>query len=138
MEILRENDLFELLKNTTLPDLVMSRNQFSKWDCYSPDRRLRIELKCRRTHYPELVIEKIKYDALMDKALKNGDKPIYINSTPVGVFFFDLSQFSDLKWFQKRMPITTEFSSRHYVEKNVAMLDVSKGYNITEKLINNG
>lgn len=136
MENLKENDLFELLKSSILPDLVMSRNQFSKWDCYSPERRLRIELKCRRTHYPELVIEKIKYDALMDKALRNGDKPIYINSTPTGIYLFDLSHFPDLKWFKKRMPVTTEFAARHYIEKDVAMLDVSKASNITEQLLN--
>ena len=132
MILLRERELFELLQGSIFPNLVMSKNQFSKWDCYETNKRLRIELKCRRTHYPDLVIEKIKYDALIGKATRNNDRPLYINSTPEGIFLFDLSKFKSLKWFKKSMPMTTEFSNKRYIQKEVAMLNISDSYNITE------
>jgi len=133
---LREQELFDLIKSTVLPDLVTARHQFSKWDCYSPKSRARIELKCRRTHYDTLVIERKKYDALMDKAVRNNDRPLYINSTPNGVYSFDLSVIDEPDWFMKSMPETTEFSSRHYIKKEVGMLSVKSASNIKELLLN--
>ena len=58
-----ESDLFNYLKQHVYPDLVMSLNPISRWDCYSPLKQHRIELKCRKTHYDELVIEKSKFAA---------------------------------------------------------------------------
>jgi hypothetical protein len=112
----------------------MARNQFSKWDCYSPSKRCRIELKCRRTHYPDLVIEKSKYEALMAKANDNGDIPVYLNSTPRGIYLFNLNSIDEPKWFTKRMPITTDFAKRHYINKEVGMLEVRLSANISEKI----
>jgi hypothetical protein len=120
-----EKKLFELLKEKYVPDLVMSRNQFSKWDCYSPSTKLRIELKCRRTHYDTLLIERKKYDALMYKATHNGDRPAYINSTPEGVYVFLLDEIKEPKWIIKSMPATTDFGRREWVKKEVGFLQIS-------------
>jgi hypothetical protein len=57
----------------------MSEEAFSHWDCFSAQHAFEIELKCRTTHYDELLIEKLKYDALMARAAKYQTNPIYIN-----------------------------------------------------------
>jgi len=125
-----EKELFEYLKINYFADLVKSRNQFSKWDCYSPEYKCRIELKCRRTHYDTLVIERKKYDALMSKSIKHKDRPLYINSTPKGVYVFVLNEMEEPKWSIRNMPETTYFSSRHYIKKEVAMLKVSDAFEL--------
>ncbi len=128
--MLDEKALFELLKEWYIPDLVMSRNQFSSWDCYSPITKMRIELKCRRKHYDELLIERFKYNKMMDKVAPHGDTPYYICATPNGVWSFNLHKVEELEWFIKRMPRTTDFSRREYVEKEVGVIHIDLGTNL--------
>tara|TARA_Y100001963_G_C6771497_1_gene445136 strand:+ start:1808 stop:2200 length:393 start_codon:yes stop_codon:yes gene_type:complete len=121
--IMIEKDLFDYLKNQIYPDLVMSLSPISRWDCYSPSRKHRIELKCRKTHYDDLVIEKGKFDAMIEKANENFDIPIYINSTPKGIFSWNLF-FVYPEWFYKELPKTTDFSDNNKITKEIAMLPV--------------
>ena len=123
MNIMVEKDLFEYLKERVYPDLVMSTSPISRWDCYSPVRQHRIELKCRRKHYDELVIEKAKFFALWDRATDNFDAPIYINSTPKGVYRWNLF-FQNPYWVKKYLPKTTDFSNTNKITKEIAMLPV--------------
>lgn len=95
----------------------------SIWDCYSPATRHRIELKCRRVHYDTLIIEKPKYEAIMNKSIENNDIPIYINSTPNGVYRFNLTNFDPI-WQTKYLNKTTDFSNRAVIAKEVFMLPV--------------
>jgi len=119
----KEEDLFNYLLKTVYPDLVKSRRQFSKWDCYSPSTTHRIELKCRGTHYNTLIIEKIKYDALILKARDNFDIPIYINSTPKGIYRFNLFNINPV-WQTRYLKKTTTFSNNNKVPKEIALLPV--------------
>jgi len=123
MRILTEIELFEYLRAKVYPDLVMSRKPMSRWDCYSPDQFHRIELKCRGKHYDTLMIEKKKYDALHLKCSDNIDSPIYINSTPKGIFRFNLFHINPV-WEIQYHNKTTQFSNTNKVPKEVAMLDV--------------
>tara|TARA_R100000654_G_scaffold1692_5_gene6220 strand:- start:13449 stop:13829 length:381 start_codon:yes stop_codon:yes gene_type:complete len=118
-----EIDLFNYLKENVYPDLVMSLSPISRWDCYSPKTHHRIELKCRKTHYEELVIEKSKFAALLDKAIENFDVPIYINSTPKGIYRWNLF-FQNPHWFKKDLPKTTDFGNNIKITKEIAMLPV--------------
>lgn len=127
-----EKGLFEFVKSNYLPDLVMSRRQFSKWDCYSPQYKKRVELKCRRKHYDELVIERKKYDALIEKCKPHGDEPIYICSTPDGVWAFNLYRLPEPEWETKRMPQTTDFGQRQYVDKEVGYLRTTDGVELNK------
>jgi len=127
-----EQELFEYLKSNYFADLVESRNKFSRWDCYSPKHKCRIELKCRKTHYDTLVIERKKYYALMDKSIRHNDRPLYINSTPQGVYVFVLNEMEEPKWFLKSMPETTTFKSRAFVKKEVAMLSISEAFELNK------
>ena len=121
---MQERDLFEFLKLNYYSDLVMAKNPMSKWDCYSVATAHRIELKSRKTHYDTLLIEKIKYESLVNKCHENLDLPMYICSTPKGVYRFNLYLFKNLQWETQWHNKTTEFSNRNKIPKEVAMLPV--------------
>lgn len=125
MENWKEKDLFEWLSTNHYKTLVNSKNPISRWDCYDIETQSRIELKCRRKHYNTLILEKKKYDALILESNKNLDIPIYINSTPNGIYSFNLNEI-DVKWFTKSLPTTTEFKKRIWVKKEITELEVSK------------
>ena len=97
----------------------------SRWDCYSPDTYHRIELKCRSKHYDTLLIEKKKYDAMIAKCNDNLDVPMYINSTPLGIYRFNL-YLVKLKWEIQYHNKTTQFGNTNKIPKEVAMLNVNE------------
>ena len=121
--ITEEGDLFDFLKRSRYPDHVKAKTQMSRWDCYSPKVRHRIELKCRTKHFEGLLIEKKKFLALTAKASKHLDVPIYINCTPSGVFSFNLLKVKP-DWFTYPFNKTKMFEHTHKVDKVVAMLPV--------------
>lgn len=123
---MKEKELFEFLKTNYLPDLTMSEEAFSHWDCFSAQHAFEIELKCRLKHYDELLIEKIKYDALMARAAKYQTNPIYINSTPKGIWVFRIAGIK-IEWQKKQLPATTEFKRKHWIEKEVGFLHIRDG-----------
>tara|TARA_B110000967_G_C18666503_1_gene450818 strand:- start:167 stop:559 length:393 start_codon:yes stop_codon:yes gene_type:complete len=125
MQNWKEKDLFEWLSNNHYKTLVNSKNPISRWDCYDIETQNRIELKCRRKHYSTLILEKSKYDALILESNKNLDIPIYINSTPEGIYLFNLNEI-DIKWFTKSLPATTDFKKRIWVKKEITELEVIK------------
>ena len=97
MDKWKEKDLFEWLNTNYYKSLVNSKNPISRWDCYDIETQNRIELKCRRKHYDTLILEKKKFDALILESNKNFDIPIYINSTPNGIYLFNLNKIEP-KW----------------------------------------
>ena len=121
----KEKDLFEWLSINHYKSLVNSKNPISRWDCYDIETQNRIELKCRRKHYSTLILEKGKYDALIKESAKNLDIPVYINSTPEGIYFFNLNKI-EVKWYFKSLPATTEFKKRIWVKKEITELEVIK------------
>ena len=127
---MKEKELFEYLKEKYFKDLEFSNDQFSRWDCYSNSTKTRIELKCRKTHYNELLIEKDKYFNLTKYFILNDDKPLYINSTPKGIYAFDLRKITPEFVTDTRMPKTTEFQETQVTEKTYALLDIKKAKKI--------
>lgn len=87
---MNEEILFRLIKSV-IPDLE-KLDQFNYRDAYSKKYDLSIELKCRHKHYEDLLIEKIKWDKLIKH-----NRVRYINSTPIGIFSFDLKKIPDRK-----------------------------------------
>jgi hypothetical protein len=124
-----EQELFDYLQKNHIPDLEMSDEPMSHWDCYSAKYQYDIELKCRRTHYDDLLIEKMKYDNLITRAARFGTTPIYINSTPVGIYVFNLSAV-EIDWQTKKMPATTDFARKEKVDKVVGFLNLTKAKKI--------
>ena len=125
---MKEADLFEYLKGK-LPDLQLAKDQFSKYDCYSLHHKMDIELKCRRTHYPDRLIERAKYSALMERSMAYATTPVYICSTPEGIWVFRLEDI-EMTWFTKSLPRTTDFGQRQWVDKEIALIDISQGKKI--------
>jgi hypothetical protein len=117
---LREVELFEALKSV-YPDLTplsaTDRADGITHDAY-------IEMKCRRTHYPTLLIEKKKWDYLADIRARTGAKTLYINSTPQGVYQFDLGAINEPEWQLKALPDKTDFANSGKVEKLCGFLDI--------------
>lgn len=122
----KEVDLFNWLKENVYLDLVKSKNQMSRWDCYSPNTGHRIELKCRKKHYDTLLLEKKKYDAMINESTKHFDTPIYINSTPEGVYSFNLF-FIKKDWEVNYLnPATTQFANTNRIPKEVTYLKITE------------
>jgi len=101
----------------------MAKNPVSRWDCYSPATRHRIELKCRDKHYDDLMVEKKKYDAVVNECNKHLDVPIYINSTPKGIFRFNMLEHNGF-WEVRYMPKTTQFANNNFITKDVGYFHI--------------
>jgi hypothetical protein len=127
---MNEKTLFNYLKNKYWNDLELSTDEFSSWDCFSRSTKTRIELKCRKTHYKELMIEKQKYYYLVKKYIELNEIPIYINSTPKGIFAFDLREINPIWITNKQMPKTTEFNSITKVEKTYGLININQAKKI--------
>lgn len=124
---MKEAELFDYLKDKHFPDLVKSESTFDSFDCVAHNKGLYIELKCRHTHYPELLIEKSKYERLRLEATFNNLDPWYINSTPNGVWGFDLSRVPEPAWEERWMPTTTEFANTSKKTKVVGFIHIDYG-----------
>ena len=125
---INEETLFLRLKEVLIPDLERAVDEFSSFDCTSKILNAHIELKCRHTHYSTLLIEKSKYDRLMEIANTNLMAPLYINSTPEGVWAFNLLKFDNITWTeQDNLPATTEFDNKEKVTKAVGFLPIEEG-----------
>ena len=121
---MKENELFDFLKQNYIEDLTLSEHKFNRWDCTSEMYKYRIELKCRNKHYNELMLEKDKYFAMINSYLDTNYRPLYINSTPNGIYIFDLSKITPSWITDNRMPKTTEFEQTDKVEKTYALISI--------------
>lgn len=121
---MNEQTLFDYIKGKYLEDLEKSGDAFEYIDATSDGYRLKIELKCRHTHYDELLLEKDKYESLMQQADKLGYTPFYINSTPQGIFAFNLRKIK-ITWTTRRLPAST-FNKTAPVDKEIALLHIDE------------
>lgn len=128
-----EKGLFNWIKKNFISDLKESEKATSRYDCFSNRYNLDIELKCRRTHYPDLIIEKKKYDSLMLRSKEYGTIPVYVNSTPNGVWAFYLADIK-IKWQNKLLPKQTDFSDNTFIEKKIGYLTLESGIELTSKV----
>lgn len=127
---MKEQELFDWLKTEKFPDLVHSPEIFDGFDCTSAEHKMFIELKSRKTHYPELLIEKMKYDFLLQEAEKLGYEPWYVNYTPEGIWAFGLKKQPEITWAEKWLPSTTEFLNKNNKMKVVGFLHINNGVKI--------
>lgn len=123
---MKEIDLFLYLLDNKYPDLQKSEGIYDSFDCISLYGGAYIELKCRNTHYPTLLIEEMKYRKLITQAAERNLTPFYINSTPEGIYSFDLMDVPEPEWFTHRMPATTEFSRNSKIDKLVGYLPIEE------------
>ena len=123
---MKEQELFDWLKDNLLPDLERSPETYDGFDCISQEKHLFIELKSRNTHYDTLLLEKKKFDFLRQKSSDLRLLPTYINSTPNGIWQFNLSLIYPV-WEEKWLPTTTEFANTSKKIKEVTFLSTSEG-----------
>ncbi len=86
-----------------------------------------IELKARRNHYTELLIEKSKYESLTITAMRKNYTAWYINATPLGLWAFNLTKLDKPVWKDRRMPSSTEFADKSQRIKQVGYLKLVDG-----------
>ena len=120
MTYFREVELFEALK-AEYPDLT-PLSATDRVDGVTGDAF--IELKCRRTHYDRLIIEKHKWDYLADIRARTASRTLYINATPKGIYEFDLGAINEPEWVLKVLPTKTDFAGSEKIEKSVGFIDV--------------
>lgn len=123
---MNEEQLFNYLKKHYIYDLSKCEDQFSSYDCFSTTYRCVIELKCRNKHYDDLMLEKTKYDSLK----KLNCNALYINSTPKGIYIFNINDIKP-KWItDTSMPKQTEFSNNDKIEKTYTLISVHNSIKI--------
>lgn len=121
-----ELTLFNLLKDKLINDLEHT-DKFCFYDAYSKKYNLIIELKCRNTHYQELIIEKVKWNRFINYNAR------YINSTPIGVYSFNPKVLKPI-WVTREMPLTT-FGDTQKTDKEIAFININLAKNITKLLL---
>lgn len=123
VNINNEKDLINFLR-LKIEDLTKTSNQFDSTDVYSEKWDLIAELKSRTTHYDEILIEKIKYEALINSNRKNKR---YIVSTPKAIYSFNIEKlkFVEDNWFLKLLPETTYFKDKpNYIYKECNLIHI--------------
>ena len=123
---MNEELLFTFLREGLYPDLVKSVGIYDAYDCISRQAGHYIELKCRATHYDTLLIEEMKYRKLITQAAERDLVPYYINSTPLGIYSFDLMDLPEPVWYVQYLPATTEFEKIGKVDKLVGYLPIEE------------
>ena len=118
--------LYDFLQLHLYPDLLRAPGIYDAFDCTSEKAGHFIELKCRQTHYSTLLIEQMKYRKLIEQAYHRDLLPFYINSTPLGIYSFDLTEIDEPQWHVHQMPATTEFENVDKIEKIVGYLDIEE------------
>ena len=138
MRYINEKDLYKVLRDKLIPDLLSYKKSNSTYDCFSEDLNMQIELKCRRRHYDDLMIERSKWDRLLQESKTNGTRSIYLNSTPNGVWAFDLNHIDkvgNMVWSFKTLPAKTHWDKGKTKRKEVSYLHISMGKDITDMLL---
>lgn len=123
---MNEELLFTFLREGYYPDLSKAPGIYDAFDCISIQAGHYIELKCRATHYDTLLIEEMKYRKLITQAAERNLVPFYINSTPEGIYSFDLMDVAEPVWYVQYLPATTEFDRIEKVDKLVGYLPIEE------------
>ncbi len=129
---IKEKELFDFLKKHFIDDLTKTKATSARFDCFSDKFKLNIELKCRRKHYDDLMLEKKKYDSLVERSTALDTIPLYINSTPEGIWAFYVLN-KKYKWEEKCLPKTTSWS-KEKIKKEVTYLHLKDGVELLNLL----
>lgn len=126
---LTEKDLFNWFKNTRFSDIEQT-SQYSYTDAYIPSLNVYVEFKCRREHYDALLIEKAKWNYL--HKLPNCR---YVNSTPRGIYSFNIPSIPRPSWHMRVLPRTTQFKDIDKIIKEVGYLHIRQAVELTDSFL---
>ena len=82
------------------------------------------ELKCRRTHYDDLMIEQSKWKNLVEIGLLRAFRAFYVSSTPLGIYCWELDPLAPPQWQIKALPNKTDFAGGKVTERPVGFLHI--------------
>ena len=110
-------------------------DKFSRYDAFDKEHGIMLEIKCRKTHYSDTIIEKRKYDWNKEFAEKHNLQFWYAVSMPdinhgSVVYVFDPANMEsdeegyDFKWHTKKLPQNTEFQRSDWIDKEVGYLHI--------------
>ena len=97
------NDFYLLVKKHFIPDLEKTGSNTDSSEYTSQHRGARYELKVRKATYDTYLIEKVKYDDLMD----SDGRVYFINYTPKGIYSWNLRKTPEPDWIMELHPVTT-------------------------------
>ena len=126
---LKEKDLFDWFKNTRFSDIEQT-SRYSYTDAYIPSLNVYVEFKCRREHYDALLIEKAKWNYL--HKLPNCR---YVNSTPRGIYSFNILSIPRPSWHMRVLPRTTQFKDIDKIIKEVGYLHIRQAVELTDSFL---
>ena len=117
-------------------------DKFSRYDAFDPDLGVMLEIKCRKKHYADTMMEKMKYDWNVEYAKENDFVFLYAVTMPTKdgekLYLFDPKVMDDegydFKWHTKKLPAKTEFGGSEGVDKEVGYLHIDDAFvSIQEK-----
>jgi hypothetical protein len=76
-----------------------------------------------------MLIEKLKWQQLVGRAMVHNREPVYIVSTPEGVKLYPLNDIT-LDWTTRSCPKTTEFENNNKIIKEIALLEPEDGIDL--------
>ena len=126
---LTEKMLFDWFKNTRFSDIEQT-SRYSYTDAYIPSLNVYVEFKCRREHYDALLIEKAKWNYL--HKLPNCR---YVNSTPRGIYSFNILSIPRPSWHMRVLPRTTQFKDIDKIIKEVGYLHIRQAVELTDSFL---
>lgn len=128
---MNEKKVIELLNNAQYNFEKMA-DKFSRYDAFDPKLGVMLEIKCRKRHYDDTMLEKIKYEWNKQYAKDNDFEFIYAVSMPTKeghkLYLFDPINMEDEEydfgWHTKKLPAKTEFGGSEWIDKEVGYLHV--------------
>lgn len=130
---MNEAKVIELLNKSDMFNFEKMNEKFSRYDAFDPDSGLMLEIKCRKKHYDDTLLEKMKYDWNKEYAKENGFEFYYCVTMPhpkgTAVYLFDPilmedEEDYDFGWHTKKLPEKTEFSGSKWIDKEVGYLHI--------------
>ena len=117
-------------------------SKFSRYDAFDADLGIMLEIKCRKKHYPDTMLEKMKYDWNKEFAAENGFEFLYAVTMPsdkgVKLYVFnpialEEEESYDFKWHTKKLPANTAFNGSRWIDKEVGYLHIEDAFVVLEK-----
>jgi hypothetical protein len=130
--MMNENKVIDLV-NAAGYKFEKMDSKFSRYDAFDAESGVMLEIKCRKKHYDDTLLEKMKYDWNKQFAIENDFEFIYAVSMPVSegekIYLFDPVEMEteedyDFGWHTKKLPAKTEFGGSNWIDKEVGYLHI--------------
>jgi len=128
-----EESVIALLNKSPMFNFEKMDNKFSRYDAFDTESGIMLEIKCRKRHFDDTLLEKMKYDWNKEFAKENDFGFYYCVTMPhpkgTAVYLFDPLALEDedeydFKWHTKKLPAKTEFGRSNWIDKEVGYLHI--------------